>query len=81
MIDFLILVRAETIDWNHLVIADEWKHETDCTVSQDDSINLVHSKTDSENDQHDFMPKYWLQGLDDWFNTAQNTFVLCWLQN
>ena len=25
------------------LIADEWKHETDCTVSQNDSINLVHS--------------------------------------
>ena len=28
-----------------LLIADEWQHETDCTVSQDDLINLVHSKT------------------------------------
>ena len=26
-------------------LADEWQHETDCPVSQDDSINLVHSKT------------------------------------
>ena len=23
----------------------EWKHETDCTVSQNDSINFVHSCT------------------------------------
>ena len=27
------------------LIADEWQHETDCTVSQDETINLVHSKT------------------------------------
>ena len=26
-----------------LIIADEWKHETDCTVSQCGTINLVHS--------------------------------------
>ena len=29
--------------WKLVLIAEEWKHETDSTVSQDDSINLVHS--------------------------------------
>ena len=29
-------------------IADEWKHETDCTVSQCVAINFVHSKTLSQ---------------------------------
>ena len=30
--------------WRYLrLIAYKWKHKTDCTVSQDDSINLVHS--------------------------------------
>ena len=41
LVSFLLLP-SNTIVLS-LLIADEWKHETDCTVSQDDSINLVHS--------------------------------------
>ena len=42
-----ILYTINVIVLCYSITADEWKHETDCTVRQNDSINLVHSKTKS----------------------------------
>ena len=38
-----ILQEAKRIKSRERRPADKWQHETDYTVSQDDSINLVHS--------------------------------------